>query len=106
MRDCDLAVIGGGLAGLHAAARAAQLGASCVAFTGPAPGGLLLSIESIEGLPDHPEGIPGYDLGAQEAAMDAVPMPGRRSDAAGAQRRRGSSTAKPPRCARAPSRWR
>lgn len=73
MRDCDLAVIGGGLAGLHAAARAAQLGASCVAFTGPAPGGLLLSIESIEGLPDHPEGIPGYDLGpmAQEAAMDA-----------------------------------
>ncbi len=70
---CDIVVVGGGLAGLHAALRAAQLGASCTAFAGATPGGLLLSIESVQGLPDHPEGIPGYDLGpmAQEAAMDA-----------------------------------
>ena len=73
MQRCDIAVIGGGLAGLHAAARVAQLGASCVAFVGAAPGGLLLSIESIQDVPGHPEGIAGYDLGpmAQEAAMDA-----------------------------------
>jgi thioredoxin reductase (NADPH) len=72
-RPCDIVVVGGGLAGLHAAARAAQLGHRTIAYTGPAPGGLLLSIESVQGVPDHPEGIPGYDLGpmAQEAAMDA-----------------------------------
>ena len=70
---CDIVVVGGGLAGLHAAARAAQCGRSTVAFAGVAPGGLLLSIESVQGVPGHPEGIPGYDLGpmAQEAAMDA-----------------------------------
>lgn len=70
---CDIVVVGGGLAGLHAALRAAQLGAHCTAFAGATPGGLLLSIEAVQGLPDHPEGIPGYDLGpmAQEAAMDA-----------------------------------
>jgi thioredoxin reductase (NADPH) len=68
-----VAVIGGGLAGLTAAAEAARLGLGCTAFTGPAPGGLLLSIESVEGLPEHPDGIPGYDLCpmAQEAGMDA-----------------------------------
>jgi len=72
-RACDIVVVGGGLAGLHAAARAAQLGRATIAFTGPAPGGLLLSIESVQGVPAHPEGIAGYDLGpmAQEAAMDA-----------------------------------
>jgi len=72
-QHCDIVVVGGGLAGLHAALRAAQLGATCTAFAGAAPGGLLLSIESVQGLPDHPEGIAGYDLGpmAQEAAMDA-----------------------------------
>jgi thioredoxin reductase (NADPH) len=73
MQDKDLIVIGGGLAGLTAAAEAARLGLSCTAFTGPAPGGLLLSIDSVQGLPEHPEGIPGYDLCpmAQEAGMDA-----------------------------------
>lgn len=70
---CDIVVVGGGLAGLHAAARAAQLGHATIAFAGPAPGGLLLSIEAVQDVPGHPEGIAGYDLGpmAQEAAMDA-----------------------------------
>ncbi|MBL0420096.1 FAD-dependent oxidoreductase [Ramlibacter sp. AW1] len=73
MQQTDVAVVGGGLAGLTAAAELARLGVKCTAFTGPAPGGLLLSIESVEGMPEHPEGIPGYDLCpmAQEAAMDA-----------------------------------
>lgn len=66
-------VVGDGLAGLAAAARVAAAGRRCTVFGGAAPGGLLLSIESVEGLPAHPDGIPGYDLGpiAQEAAMDA-----------------------------------
>jgi thioredoxin reductase (NADPH) len=73
LNETDIAVIGGGLAGLSAALQAARLGRRCTVFTGPAPGGLLLSIESIQGLPGHPEGIPGYDLGPMtlEAAMDA-----------------------------------
>jgi thioredoxin reductase (NADPH) len=71
--DVDIAVIGGGLAGLNAGLAAAQAGRSCTVFCGAAPGGLLLSIEAVQGLPEHPEGVPGYDLGpmTQEAAMDA-----------------------------------
>lgn len=73
MNETDIAVIGGGLAGLSAALQAARLGRRCTVFAGAAPGGLLLAIESIQDLPGHPEGIPGYDLGpmTQEAAMDA-----------------------------------
>lgn len=73
VRDVDVAVIGGGLAGLSAALEAARLGLRTINWCGPAPGGLLLSIESVQGLPDHPEGIAGYDLGpmTQEAALEA-----------------------------------
>ena len=73
MNDTDIAVIGGGLAGLSAALQAARLGRRCTVFTGATPGGLLLAIESIQGMPGYPEGIPGYDLGPMtlEAAMDA-----------------------------------
>ena len=69
----DIAVVGGGLAGLSAAAEVARQGQRCTAFSGAVPGGLLLSIESVQGLPEHPDGVPGYDLCpmAQEAAMDA-----------------------------------
>lgn len=71
--DVDVAVVGGGLAGLNAALTAAQLGRRTTVFCGAAPGGLLLGIESIQGLDEHPAGVPGYDLGpmTQEAAMDA-----------------------------------
>lgn len=66
-------MVGGGLAGLNAALQAARLGLVCTAFAGATPGGLLLSIDSVQGLAEHPEGIPGYDLGPMtlEAAMDA-----------------------------------
>lgn len=68
-----MVIVGGGLAGLSAALQAAHLGRRCTVFTGTAPGGLLVGIESIQGLPGHPDGIAGYDLGpmTQEAAMDA-----------------------------------
>lgn len=73
MIEIDIAVVGGGLAGLTAALEAARLGRKTVNFGGAAPGGLLLSIESVQGLPEHPDGIPGYDLGpmTQEAALEA-----------------------------------
>lgn len=73
MRLLDAVVIGGGLAGLHAAGEIARAGLRCVCLAGASPGGLLLSIESVQDVPGHPDGIPGYDLGpmAMEAAMDA-----------------------------------
>jgi thioredoxin reductase (NADPH) len=73
LNEVDIAVVGGGLAGLNATAEAARAGLRCTAYSGAVPGGLLLSIESVQGLPEYPDGIPGYDLCpmAQEDAMDA-----------------------------------
>lgn len=73
MTDTDVIVIGGGVAGLAAAAQVARLGLRCTAFTGPQPGGHLLSINAIQDMPGHPDGVPGYDLcpTMQEDAMDA-----------------------------------
>ena len=71
--DVDIAIAGGGLAALTAGMFSARLGHSTTILTGVAPGGLLLSIEQIEGLPGFPEGVPGYELCplAQEQAEDA-----------------------------------
>jgi thioredoxin reductase (NADPH) len=72
-QDVDIAIAGGGLAALTAGMFAARLGHSATIFTGLAPGGLLLSIEQIEGIPGFPEGVPGYELCpmAQEQAEEA-----------------------------------
>src|SRR5215213_5306760 len=72
-RDVDIAIAGGGLAALTAGMFAARLGHSTTILTGLAPGGLLLSIEQIEGVPGFPEGVPGYELCpmAQEQAEEA-----------------------------------
>ena len=71
----DIAIAGGGLAGLTAGMFAARLGHSATVLTGLAPGGLLLSIEQIEGVPGFPEGVPGYEL---------CPMAQEQAEAAGA----------------------
>jgi thioredoxin reductase (NADPH) len=60
--DFDVIVAGGGVGGLTAALHAARAGRSTLVLGGNAPGGLLLSIERIEGVPGFPEGVPGYDL--------------------------------------------
>ena len=72
-REVDILVAGGGLAGLTAGMYAARLGRRCTVITGQVPGGQLLNVAKIEGLPGFPEGVPGYDLCpiAQEQATDA-----------------------------------
>jgi thioredoxin reductase (NADPH) len=69
----DIVVAGGGLAGMSAGITAARLGRSVLILTGGLPGGLLLNIERIDGLPGFPDGVPGYELcpAAQEQAESA-----------------------------------
>ena len=69
----DIVVAGAGLAGMTAGLTSARLGRSVIVLTGGIPGGLLLGIERIEGLPGPTDGIAGYDLlpNAQELAEEA-----------------------------------
>jgi len=69
--ELDILVIGGGIAGLTAGFHAATTGRRTLVLTGGLLGGNLLSIEAIEGYPDHPEGIAGYEL-CPIAQMDAA----------------------------------
>lgn len=61
-KEFDVVVAGGGIAGMSAGLASARLGMSTLILTGDLPGGQLVSIEKVEGLPAHPDGIPGYDL--------------------------------------------
>jgi thioredoxin reductase (NADPH) len=68
----DVAIAGGGIGALTAAVHSVRLGRSTVVLGGRAPGGLLLSIERIDGVPGFPEGVAGYELCPmmQEQAAD------------------------------------
>lgn len=72
--EFEVAVIGGGLAGLTSAMTSARLGRSTAVLTGGLAGGKLVSIEHIDGVPGFPEGVPGYEL---------CPMAQEQCDAAG-----------------------
>jgi thioredoxin reductase (NADPH) len=74
--DVDVLVAGGGIAGLSAALTSTRLGLRTYVLTGGPPGGLLLSIERIDGYPGFPEGIPGYEL---------CPLAQEQAEAAGAE---------------------
>jgi thioredoxin reductase (NADPH) len=73
MAEFDVIVAGGGIAGLTAGLTSARLGRSTLVLTGGTPGGLLLSINEIEGVPAFPDGVPGYELCplAEEQAASA-----------------------------------
>lgn len=73
MVEFDVIVAGGGIAGLTAGLTSARLGRSTLVLTGGTPGGLLLSINEIEGVPTFPDGVAGYDLCplAEEQAASA-----------------------------------
>src|SRR5207249_9794609 len=69
----DIVVAGGGVAGLSAGLTTARLGHSTLVLAGGIPGGLLLSIERIDGYPGFPQGVAGYELcpSLQEQADEA-----------------------------------
>ena len=71
--DFEVIVAGAGIAGLTAALTAARLGRKTMVLSGEMLGGQLLSIQTVDGYPGFPEGIPGYDLCpiAQEQAQSA-----------------------------------
>ena len=68
----DVAIAGGGIGALTAAVHSSRMGRSTLVVGGRAPGGLLLSIERIDGVPGFPEGVAGYELCPmlQEQAAD------------------------------------
>lgn len=81
--DCEVVIVGGGVAGLTAGLTSARAGRMTRVLTGPALGGHLVSIERIDGYPGFPDGVPGYDLcpiiqeqaagaGAEFAATEAT----------------------------------
>jgi thioredoxin reductase (NADPH) len=71
--DHEIAVLGGGPAGLTAALFAARQGRSTVLLDPLGMGGAILNTERIEDWPGFPEGIPGFDFGPrlQEQAVAA-----------------------------------
>ena len=83
--EYEIAIAGGGVAGLTAALTSARAGRKTRVLTGPSLGGNLLSIERVDGYPGFPDGIPGYDLcpiiqeqaaaaGAEFAAAEATAL--------------------------------
>src|SRR6476620_12509795 len=73
MPDYEIAVAGGGPAGLTAAFFAARHGRSIVLLDPLGMGGAILNTERIEDFPGFPEGVPGFDFGPrlQEQATSA-----------------------------------
>lgn len=62
MQAYDIIIIGGGISGMSAALTAARLGRTTAILTGGIPGGELLNIEKVDGVPGHEDGIAGYDF--------------------------------------------
>jgi len=71
--DYEIAVAGGGPAGLTAALFAARHGRSTVLLDSLGVGGAILNTQRVEDFPGFPEGVPGFELAPrmQEQVMDA-----------------------------------
>lgn len=64
MTDVDIAIIGGGIAGLSAAIYTGSARLNTLVFERRGPGGQLVNVEHVENYPGFPDGISGYELGA------------------------------------------
>ena len=73
MPDYEIAVAGGGPAGLTTAFVAARHGRSTVLLDPLGSGGAILNTERVEDFPGFPDGLPGFELGPrlQQQVMDA-----------------------------------
>jgi len=60
--EFEILVVGGGIAGLTAGKVAAAAGRRTMILIGRALGGHLVTIEKIDGLPDYPDGVAGYEI--------------------------------------------
>lgn len=71
--EFDVVIAGAGVAGLTAGLTSARLGRKTLVLTGGVPGGLLLSIDRVDGMPGFPGGVAGYELCplVQEQAVEA-----------------------------------
>jgi thioredoxin reductase (NADPH) len=75
-REAELVIVGAGVAGLTAAAVAAEHGVSVLVIERMGAGGQVMNVEDIRNMPGFPEGISGFDLG---------PMLQERAEAAGVE---------------------
>ena len=73
MTDFELAIVGGGVAGLTAGLYAAREGLEVTLFDRVGPGGQLNNVGQIDNFPGFPGGVTGPELGplCAEQAMDA-----------------------------------
>ncbi len=63
MKDCDIAVVGGGGAGLTAAIYASRARRSTIVFERLMTGGQIATTDIVENFPGFPQGVNGFDLG-------------------------------------------
>ena len=63
MENIDIAIIGGGPAGLTAALYASRARAKTVVFERGIPGGQIVTTDWVENYPGFPQGLSGLELG-------------------------------------------
>ena len=73
VRECDLLIVGAGVAGLTAGLFGARYGLNTIVADKLMPGAQIINVENIKNFPGFPEGISGAELGPiiQQQAMAA-----------------------------------